>query len=168
MFNHLVRISRDLILVVLFASFAWAQMEIDPDHYPDESSPTRSEHDLKLLAQIQILQARIEGYEAQLRAKAEMMEEARQEAISAGIQGDGAGTYVEVYRQQQKEFDSLRKSVASDIAMAQDAIASLQPAQGPLVATERASGKPSVVTTKASAPFLLSSRRSIHRTSVHR
>ena len=62
---------------------AVAQSEIAPDHFPDQAvlvaSAPRQE------AQVRPLQTRLEDYEKLLQAKREQVEDARQEAISAGI-----------------------------------------------------------------------------------
>ena len=55
-----------------------------------------------------------------------MVEDARQEAISAGIQGDGAGTYVHAYQQQQEQLELLQQSLTTQIALARNTIANLE------------------------------------------
>lgn len=102
---------------------AAAQSEIAPDHFPDQASTVafapRPE------AQVQTLQTRLEDYENLLRAKLEQVENARQEAISAGIQGDGAGPFIDAYRQQEMELETLQAALTPKIDEARKVIAGL-------------------------------------------
>ena len=77
-------------------------------------------------AEISSLRQKLEGYEQQLRAKSEVVEEARQAAISAGIQGDGAGPSIDAYRQQQKEMEALRAALTPQIEQARATTAQLK------------------------------------------
>lgn len=111
------------LLLLAACLAAVAQSEIDPDHFPDQDSPVvvapRQE------AQIRPVQTRLEGYEKLLREKQEQVENARQEAISAGILGDGAGPFVDFYRQQQMELEALQAMLAPKIDEARKIIAGL-------------------------------------------
>jgi len=102
---------------------AVAQSEIAPDHFPDQAvlvaSAPRQE------AQVRPLQTRLEDYEKLLQAKREQVENARQEAISAGIQGDGAGSSIDFYQQQQMELEALQAALTPKIDQARATIASL-------------------------------------------
>lgn len=109
-------------LLLLAACFtAVAQSEIAPDHFSDPPSPValapRQE------AQLRPVQTRLEDYENLLRAKVEQVENARQEAVSAGIQGDGAGSFIDAYRQQQMELEALQASLTPKIEQARAVIA---------------------------------------------
>lgn len=159
MFKKFVRLTGELFLLALMGSAAWAQTEILPDQYPDEPAPTSAALSPEQQSQIQVLQSRIAGYELQLRTKSEMVENARQEAISAGIQGDGAGSSIDEFRCQQHELELLAQSLAPQIAKAQNAIHDLQN-QHTVVASAKAPArrvKPAV--KPAAKPVLLSSRR---------
>jgi hypothetical protein len=166
MFKHLARISASSFLFALLATPAWPQAEVNPDHFPDQAfSGTLASSTLQ--ARIQDQQALLTVYETQLRVKAKMVEEVRQETISAGIQGDGAGSYLDAYRDQQEQLQSLQQSLAVQIAQARNTIASLQ-AQNTLITSRNVPGKARVMAINASAPVLLSSQRSLRRASTHR
>jgi len=73
----------------------------------------------------------LKSYEQQLRGKAEQVENTRQEAISAGIQGDGAGAFIDAYRQEQKELEELQAALAPQIERTRIVIANLTTAPPP-------------------------------------
>src|SRR5215471_4787723 len=89
-----------------------AQTSVNPNHGSDRSPQisVSTQED-----QVKARQQQLEGYEKQLRAKAEQVENARQQAISAGIQGDGAGPFIDAYRQEQKELEVLQAALAPQI-----------------------------------------------------
>jgi hypothetical protein len=111
------------LLLLAACVAAVAQSEISPDHFPDQASPVafapRQE------AQIQPLQTLLDDYQQQLQVKSEMVENARQEAISAGIAGDGAGPFVDIYRDQQMELEALQAALTPKIEQARAIIVSL-------------------------------------------
>ena len=112
------------LLLLAACLAAVAQSEIAPDHFPDQASPVafapRQE------AQVRPVQTRLEDYEKLLRAKEEQVEDARQEAISAGIVGDGAGPFIDAYQQQQAELEALQASLTPKIDQARAIIAGLR------------------------------------------
>jgi hypothetical protein len=71
------------------------------------------------------LQTRLEDYEKLLQAKREQVESARQEAISAGIEGDGAGPFIDEYREQQMALEALQAALTPKIEQARATIAGL-------------------------------------------
>jgi hypothetical protein len=111
------------LLLLAACVAAVAQSEIAPDHFPDQASPVafapRQE------AQVRPLQTRLEDYESLLRAKAEQVENARQEAISAGIEGDGAGPLIDAYREQQMELEALQADLTPKIEQARKVMAGM-------------------------------------------
>jgi hypothetical protein len=101
---------------------AAAQADVNPNHGSDGSSQiSAGTHE----SQVKGLQRQLESYEQQLRAKSEQVENARQEAISAGIQGDGAGPFIDAYRQEQKELGVLQAALAAQIARTRTMMANL-------------------------------------------
>jgi len=102
---------------------AAAQIEINPDHFPDPAAPVAFAPHQE--AQVRPLQTRLEEYEGLLRAKLEQVENARQEAISAGIQGDGAGPFIDFYQQQQMELEALQAALTPKIEQTRAIIVSL-------------------------------------------
>jgi DNA repair exonuclease SbcCD ATPase subunit len=102
---------------------AAAQADVNPDRYPDEASATSSASAQE--TQIRTLQAQLESYQRELRAKAESVEAAQQEAIAAGIQGDFAGAFIDVYMEQQKELDRVQATLTPQIERTRALIASL-------------------------------------------
>jgi len=114
MFKQIECIGRSLVVLALLAEPAWAQFEVSPDHFEsDQDSKSASAHETELQIQISDLQDQIGSYLANIQAKSEMVEEARQAAISAGIQGDGAGSYIESYRLHQKQLELLQQSMTT-------------------------------------------------------
>lgn len=111
------------LLLLAACLTAVAQSEINPDHFPDEASPValtpRQE------AQLRPVQTRLEEYENLLRAKLEQVENARQEAISAGIVGDGAESFIDFYQQEQMELEALQAALTPKIDEARKVIAGL-------------------------------------------
>jgi hypothetical protein len=111
------------LLLLAACIAAVAQSEIAPDHFPDEASPIASAP--RQEDQMRPVQSRLENYEHLLQAKAELVENARQEAISAGILGDGAGSFVDAYREQQTELEALQAALTPKIDQARATIAGL-------------------------------------------
>jgi hypothetical protein len=111
-----------LFSLAAFLSAA-AQMEVNPRHDSEHSASVVQASQPE--AEISTLRQNLEGYEQQLRAKFELVEEARQEAISAGIQGDGAQAYIDAYRREQREADSLRAALTPQIEHMRATIAAL-------------------------------------------
>src|SRR5262249_35561172 len=104
------QLERMFLFVLFFAAPALAQFEIAPDHFPsaDELAvQPASTHAAQREQRVAEQQAILAEYRAQIKGKSESVEVARQEAISAGIQGDGAGSYIEAYDQQRKELELL-------------------------------------------------------------
>jgi uncharacterized protein YukE len=114
------------LLLLAACLAAVAQSEIAPDHFPDQASPVASTP--RQVAQVRPLQTRLEDYENLLRTKREQVENARQEAISAGIQGDGAGSFIDAYQQQQMELEALQAALNPKIDEARATIAGLNSA----------------------------------------
>jgi hypothetical protein len=111
------------LLLLAACLAAVAQSEIVPDHFPDRAAPVASAP--RQEAQVRPLQTRLEDYENLLREKVELVENARQEAISAGIVGDGAGPFIDSYRQQQMELEALQAALTPKIEQARATIAGL-------------------------------------------
>lgn len=99
------------------APSAMAQFEVAPDHFdnPVTPAPALAPTKTELSAQITSQRGRPDALRAQLKKKAERVEELRQEAISAGIQGDGASGYIDAYRQEKKELDRLAQALTPQI-----------------------------------------------------
>jgi hypothetical protein len=127
MFKQFEYISKCLLILSLLAAPAWAQFEVSPDHFESDQDPKMaSAHQAELQGQVRDLQAQIVSNQTRIQAKSEMVEDARQEAISAGIQGDGAGAYLELYRLQQEQLELLQQSLTTQIALARNTIADLE------------------------------------------
>jgi hypothetical protein len=113
------------LLTMGTAMHVMAQAEVNPDHFPDESASATSAQ-VELQSEIQQEEARIKAYESQLRAKYEMVEKVRNDAISAGLQGDGAECFSDEYRAQMTQLSDMWQSLRPQIMMAQNNIASLE------------------------------------------
>ena len=111
------------LLLLAACLAAVAQSEIAPDHFPDQASPVALAP--RQQAQLRPVQTRLDDYENLLQAKREQVENARQEAISAGIVGDGAGSFIDEYRQQQMELEALQAALTPKIDRARATIAGL-------------------------------------------
>lgn len=111
------------LLLLATCLAAVAQSEISPDHFPDEAAPVAFAP--RQVAQARQVQTRLEDYENLLRTKAEQVENARQEAISAGIQGDGAEPFIDFYQQQQMELEALQAALTPKIDEARKVIAGM-------------------------------------------
>ncbi len=96
---------------------AMAQFEVAPDHFdtPVTPAPALAQARTELSAQIASQHRRLEALQAQLKKKAERVEELHEEAISAGIQGDGASGSIDAYRQEKKELDRLAQALTPEI-----------------------------------------------------
>jgi hypothetical protein len=118
---------KTIATLTLFAlatvSFAAAQAEINPDHFPD---PPAVAMKAEVQTQINNLQARVQGCEARMKAESEKLEALRQEAISAAALGDSAGDFVSAYRAEKETADATLKTLAMEIASTNKDIASLQ------------------------------------------
>ena len=159
--KSLMKVAALSLLTLASATRVMAQAEVNPDHFPDEGTPAASAR-ANVQADIEQQRARIASYETQLRMKSDMVEESRNEAISAGLQGDGAETFIDAYRANQEQFEVQRQSLNSQIAMALDTIASLETGSN-VVAQQTTVGVTPASTTRMSAPVLLSSSKSIRR-----
>ena len=95
-----------LLMTLMPAMPAWPQAEINPDHFPDP--PDAQESMIKTDGSQQA-----DARSAELQSKENLAEEMRQEAISVGIQGDGAASYISEYRNQLNELDTLRAKLNS-------------------------------------------------------
>jgi chromosome segregation ATPase len=141
MFKRFEFICTNLLFILLLMAPASAQFEVNPDHFANEKSKPAAGSPVELQAQINEAQSHLLSYQAQLKAKSESVEEARQQAISAGIQGDGAGSYLDACEEQRKEFELLEKSLSARIEEAENTINGLQ-AQLTLIATRKDSPQP--------------------------
>lgn len=107
---------------------AVAQFEVSPDHF--DSSPVaqtpqyaRAEHKLK--ESIAEEQALLDRYAAQLAAKAQQVETLREEAISAGICGDGGAMYIAAFRTEQQALQDLNASLTPLMDFSREELAGL-------------------------------------------
>lgn len=159
----LTRIATLSVFSLATMVYAGAQAEINPDHFADAPEQAAPVVKAEVQAQINALETKVQDCEAQLQRQAEMLEETRQEVISAGIQGDGASNLMSSYDAQKAEMDLMQKSLASQIASAQRDIDMLK-TQGTVVvakATPMATPKvrkPSPVVLSARNEFVSSSR----------
>jgi hypothetical protein len=99
-----------MLLMLMPAAPAFPQAEVNPDHFadPPEAQVSMAAPDLGGAA---------EAYSAELQAQENVVEETRQAAISAGIQGDGAGSYISEYQNQMSQLTELRAKLKSSDKM---------------------------------------------------
>jgi hypothetical protein len=116
-----------------------AQTEVNSGQ---KASPAISAPRTEVSARVQTLRVQVDAWEKQLQMKSEMVEESRQNAISAGIQGDGAGPYIDGYRQQQKEMEMMRASLTPKIEEALNRLAVLTASASTAIASVSQSTTP--------------------------
>jgi hypothetical protein len=90
---------------------AVAQFEVSPDHFDDHpiaQTPPSPRAQQKLRERIAEEQALLDNYAGRLAAKAQMVEDFRQDAISAAISGDGAAVYIPSLRTKDRRSKAYR------------------------------------------------------------
>jgi hypothetical protein len=114
MSNKKIAVATLTLMIISFVP-AFPQAEINPDHFPDPS-------DAQVVTLQQDREQAVALDAAKLKAQESVVEEARQEAISAGILGDGAASYLDAYYDQVNQLEMLRAKLnlhnASGHAMA--------------------------------------------------
>jgi hypothetical protein len=158
--KSLMKIAALSMLTLASATRMMAQAEVNPDHFPDEATPAVTVP-ANIQAEIEQQRAFVASYETQLRMKSGVVEESRNEAISAGLQGDGAAMFIDAYRANQEQFDALRESLNPRITMALNTIASLEAGSTVVAEATRVTGPTSTV-----APAFMESSRNMRRVST--
>jgi hypothetical protein len=122
-------------LMITFSVFALAaiqpvvaQFEVSPDHFDQvrigqSAQAARAEEKLK--QSITEEMALLKSYTKQIAEKERQVEDLRQQAISAGISGDGAATEIAWFRNQQEELITFRASLAPLIDYSREVLAGL-------------------------------------------
>jgi len=108
---------------------AAAQFEVSPDHFDNPRvaqtlQSTRAEQNLK--ESIAEEQTMLDQYAEQLAAKAQQVENLRQDAISAGIGGDAGGMFITSFRTEQQELQALQASLAQLMDFSREVLAGLR------------------------------------------
>ena len=108
---------------------ASAQFEVAPDHFDNAriaqtEQSARAEQNLR--ENIAEEQSLLDNYAGQLAAKAQQVENLRQEVISAGICGDGAGLYLAGFHTGQRELQALKDSLAPLMDSSREVLAGLR------------------------------------------
>lgn len=67
----------------------------------------------------------LENYATRLAEKEQQVEDLRQATISAGINGDGAGMNIALFRKQEQELLALRASLAPRVQFSREVLAGL-------------------------------------------
>jgi hypothetical protein len=107
---------------------AAAQFEVAPDHFDSPRSAqtqASARAEQKLQESMADEQALLDHYLEKLAVKAQQVEILRQEAISAGINGDGASELVASFRVQEQELHSLQASLAPLMDFSREVLAGL-------------------------------------------
>lgn len=105
-----------------------AQFEVSPDHFDQvriaqTAQAARAEEKLK--QSITEEMALLESYTEQVAEKERQVEDLRQQAISSGINGDGAAMEIAWFRNQQAELITFRASLAPLIDYSREVLAGL-------------------------------------------
>jgi hypothetical protein len=108
---------------------ASAQFEVAPDHFDNARSAqteqsARAEQNLR--ESIAEEQSLLDNYAGRLSAKAQQVENLRQEVISAGIGGDGAGLYLAWFHTGQRELQALKDSLDPLMDSSREVLAGLR------------------------------------------
>jgi len=125
--THMTAVQGLLLLAACLP--AAAQADVNPDHFRDEPSTQISASAPD--SQIRALEVQLKAYQQELAAKSELVEKARQEAISAGIQGDGAAPFIDACTQEEKEMEALLASLSPKMEQTRALIASLNNSVSP-------------------------------------
>jgi len=102
---------------------AAALMKINRGHPSEQASSSALSSQQEI--EVNVLQEKLKNYEEQLRAQLELVENARQDAISAGIQGDGSQDYIYLYQEEQARADVLQATLVPQINQMRATIATL-------------------------------------------
>ena len=105
-----------------------AQFEVSPDHFDQVrivQTPQSARAEEKLKQGITEEMALLKSYTEQIAEKERQVEDLRQQAISAGISGDGAAMEIAWFRNQQEELITFRASLAPLIEYSREVLAGL-------------------------------------------
>ena len=105
-----------------------AQFEVSPDHFDQPRSVETAQSaraEEKLKQSITEETALLESYTKRVAEKERQVEDLRQQAISAGISGDGAAMEIAWFRNQQEELITLRSWFAPLIDYSREVLAGL-------------------------------------------
>ncbi len=120
--------------IVFFAALttipAVAQAEIEPDHF-DHPSQQAAEvkapaRDIELRSQIAAQQKVVNECNAQISSKLQLVEKARKMAEGSAAMENSAYIFIDAYKQERREFEELKSSLAPRISLALDTINTLQ------------------------------------------
>jgi len=105
-----------------------AQFEVSPDHFDQvrigqTAQAARAEEKLKQSITEEI--ALLKSYTERIAERERQVEDLRQQAISAGISGDGAAMEIAWFRNQQEELITFRASLAPLIEYSREVLAGL-------------------------------------------
>jgi hypothetical protein len=122
-------------LIITFSVFvlaaiqpAVAQFEVSPDHFDQVRivpTPQSARAEEKLKQSITEEMALLKSYTEQIAEKERQVEDLRQQAISAGISGDGAAMEIAWFRNRQEELITFRTSLAPLINYSREVLAGL-------------------------------------------
>ena len=107
---------------------AAAQFEVSPDHFDKPAiarTPQSTRAEQKLKESIAEEHTLLDNYAGQLAAKAQQVENLRQETISAGIIGDGGAMYMMWLSTEQQELQALQASLTPLMDFSRDVLARL-------------------------------------------
>lgn len=116
------------VLALAATQPAAAQFEVSPDHFDQAAKVQTAQsarEELRLRESIAEEQAVLENYATRLAEKEQQVEDLRQATISAGINGDGAGMNIALFRKQEQELLALRASLAPRVQFSREVLAGL-------------------------------------------
>jgi len=154
--KNLTKIATLALFSLATMASAAAQADVNPDHFPDLPSAAAPTVTAEAQTQINALETRIQDCEARMQQQSEMLEKARQEVISAGIQGDGAGDLMSSYQAEEQRVGRMQKALDTEIASAKRDLDMLK-AEGSVVVAA-GTRKPTPRASKATGPVLVSVR----------
>jgi hypothetical protein len=116
------------VLALAATQPAAAQFEVSPDHFdqsPNIQTAQSAREEQKLRESIAEEQAVLESYATRLAEKEQQVEDLRQDAISAGINGDGGGINITLFRNEEQQLLALRASLAPLVEFSREVLAGL-------------------------------------------
>src|ERR1700745_424627 len=124
--NRFARSATVVFLGTLITIPAAAQAEIEPDHFDHTPQPPAGvkapARNIELESQIAAHQKVLDECNAQISSKLQLGEKARKAAEGSAAMENSAYIFIDAYKQERREFEELKSSLAPRISQALDTI----------------------------------------------
>ena len=128
--NRFARSATVVFLGTLITIPAAAQAEIEPDHFdhtPQQPAGVKAPaRNIELESQIAAQQKVLDECYVQISSKLQLVEKARKAAEGSAAMENSAYIFIDAYKQERREFEELKSSLAPRISQALDTINTLQ------------------------------------------